>query len=179
MATTNLFAGVLNKMEKAVLTSTKQALNRAGTSTRARYAKEISSSLGITSARAKSRAKIIKTGDTGVTLSIGVRTMFAAHDFKPKVIKVQSRLGTRYAATYQVKGQGRIQTTKGFVAYGKGSAKTIIIERKGAERYPTQTVMVNVFRPAVETVQPLLQQHMLDTFKKNLDSALTYNLDKI
>jgi hypothetical protein len=175
----NEFVTAIRKMERAINTSKVQALNKAGVSTRARYAKEISAELGITSARAKSRVRIYKAnnGNQSVTVSIGVRVPFAASDFKPKAIAVMSALGKRYGATYTVKGRATEIAPGGFLVKGATSGKLVIIKRVGKEKYPTTTVLVPVFIEAVEKLKPVLDQHMIDTFEKTILGQIKFNLD--
>jgi hypothetical protein len=175
----NEFVTVFRNMERAINTSKKQALNKAGVSTRARYAKEISADIGISSARAKSRVRIYKGSSEGtlsVTVSIGVRVPFAAQDFKPKAIAVMSALGKRFGATYTVKGRATELAPGGFLVTGSQSGKLVVIKRVGKDRYPTTTVLVPVFLEAVERLKPLLDQHMIDTFERTILSQIKFNL---
>lgn len=176
MASTT-FANAFRKIDLAIKRSTDQALRRAGTSTKALFAKEISAQLGITSKRAKSRAKIINPNESNqsVVLSIGVRLEFAAHDFKPKKTKVDSRLGKRFGATYTVKGRSTVTVPNAFLVKGAKSGKNIIIQRVGDSRYPTKTVLVAVFRKSVEELRPMLADHLAKTFEKNYKSNLKFN----
>lgn len=173
----NNFGSVFRNIEKTVKTSQRQALARAATSTRAKFAQEMGK-VGIPSARARARTKIIRNAQAAI-ISIGMRVLFALHDFSPGEKRVTSAAGKRYAATYKVKGQGRVLAGNGaFLAEGKNSRKKIIIQRVGDARYPTTTVLTDIFQVEADRISDSLTEHMSNRFEIEFKHSLQYNLNK-
>lgn len=176
---TNDFIKAFKKIQKAINTSANQAMNKALTNTKTLYAKKVASTLGVSSARIKKRAKVNKVNADSRkgSLDIGIRVKFAAQDFKPSKIKVESSKGKRTGATIKV-GQGERTKIDGvFIAKAK-SGKTLVISRVGDERYPTKTVLTNEFEKAVTKEQTSLVEYLRESFDKNLKSQLDFNLKK-
>lgn len=166
------------KIEKVMLTSQRQALARASNSTKARFSQEMTK-VGIPSARAKARTKIIRTAQAAI-LSIGIRVQLAIHDFSPGEKRIMTPAGKRYAATYKIKGKDRAIVGDGaFLATGKGSGKKIILQRVGDARYPTKTVLTDIFEQTVQDVSGTLAEYMGERFAIEYNHAVSYNLDKI
>lgn len=174
------FKTIFKRLNKGVNTASQRAANRAINSTRAKYAKDVSSSLGLTSKRVRARSKIFKANknSSDATLSITTKVLIAAHLFKPKVEKVNSARGPRRGASYEVKGRSRTLTVKGFIAQGKGSNGKVILQRVRAERYPLEIVRIDAFKTEVEGAKPSLISHLRNTFDKNFKSELNFELSK-
>lgn len=180
MAQHKSFSSAFKKINQNINKSQAQALNKAVTAGRTLYAKEVSKQLGLPSARVKKRSWITKatTGVLSATLNIGTRTMIAAHDLKPvKKVSVDSRLGTRYGATYK-DAQGTQFAGQGFTAKGKGSGKLIILNRYGKGIKELETVFVNVFIKAVDGVRTVVKSRMVESFKTNFTNAIKFNSEK-
>lgn len=171
------FGKMSKALQKAVALSTKQALSRAATSTRAEYAKEVSKELGIKSSTAKKRAKIVppKINVPAAIVSIGTQYQLAAHEFKTAKIKLSTSKGIRYGATYAIGGKKAIAPA-GVRAKGKNSGKTIVVTKISKGVY--KTVKVDGFLETVKRQAPTLGKHMRETFNKNFNSALQFNLKK-
>lgn len=180
MATHSSFAGVFRKIERAVSTSTTQSLNKAMNQTKTKYAKDVSQELGLPSGRVKARAKIFsaKKGNKSVTMSVGTRVIFAAHDFKARKQAVDTRLGVRYGATIQIGKRPRTSLLgQSFLVKAK-SGKKIVIERAGDARYPTKTTLVNVFTETVLSKVNELTAYASDKFKDIIRKQIDYNMNK-
>jgi hypothetical protein len=171
-------ASAFKQIDKSVKSAATSAMNKAVNSTRAKYAKDISATLGISSSKAKSRSKIFRaTGNfLKATLSIGTKIQLAAQDFKTAKIKVMSSRGLRVGATYFNKAQGRLIAPKGVIIKGKGSGKNLVLTNKGKHKY--ETVRVDGFESTVEAMKPELDSYILESFKKNFKSTLDYLLGR-
>lgn len=172
------FVKVFKNIDKAVNAAKKQALQRAGNSTRAQYVKEISDDLGISGKRAKSRAVVYSKNKTNdVSLSIGVRSQLNAHDFKIKPVKVDTSSGQRIGAQYTVKGRAPETTTKGFIVKAQ-SGKNLVMQRTGDSRYGIEVTKVDVFIDAVTKLVPSLKSHIKKAFEDHFKSRIKYFLTK-
>jgi hypothetical protein len=164
------FTSIVKKFDKAQIRS----INRALTSTRAKFAKDASQELGVPSGVIKRRTRIGKAKSISSELSIATKYQMSAASFKPKSVRVMSARGPRLGASYEVKGKGRTLAPGGFIVSGKGSGKKIIIQRVGDSRYPTKSVSVDVFEPLALRAKAGLQRHMVDTFTKNFKADILY-----
>lgn len=177
----NNFNAVFKKIEKAVNNSSNQAMNKALTNTKTLYAKNVSAILGVPSARVKQRAKInkVNSGSNIGSIDIGIRVKFAAQDFSPSKTKVESSRGKRTGVAIKIgKGSQRVNVQGGaFMATAK-NGKKIVINRVNDARYPTTTVLLNVFVDTVNQQLPELKLYLLEAFNKNLKSQLDFNLSK-
>lgn len=173
------FKAVFKKIEKSVKTSQKQALKTATVAARAMYAKEVSAELGIKSARAKGRSYLDVSEDSA-SVNILTRTMFNAHEFSPGKVKTKTVMGNRYTATYKVKGGSKITLPGSFLTSvsNTSTTKKLILQRASGAKYPTKTTVVNVFKPAVEAMQPRLQKRMVESFTKTFNDKLKFNMSK-
>lgn len=175
----NNFTQVFKKIEKAVNSSSNQAMNKALTNTKTLYAKNLSAELGIPSTRIKQRAKInkVNSGSNVGSLDIGIKVKFAAQDFKPTKTKVESARGLRYGASIKIGQQNKQLVEGAFFATAK-SGKKLVISRVSDARYPTKTELLDVFAESVEKMKPILFDYLRESFDKNLKSQLDYNLNK-
>jgi hypothetical protein len=164
------FKSIVNKFDKAQIKS----INRALTSTRAKFAKDISQELGVASGVIKRRARIGKAKSISGELSIATKFEMSASLFKPKAVKVNSSRGIRIGASYEIKSRGRITAPGGFIIRGSNSGKKIIVQRVGQARSPIKSVSVDVFEPTVQRAKAGLQRHMVDTFIKNFKAEVIY-----
>lgn len=177
----NNFTQVFKKLEKAVKASSNQAMNKALTNTKTLYAKNVSEILGVPSARLKQRAKINKVNSNANvgSIDIGVRVKFAAQDFSPIKTRVPTNRGERRGVAIKIgKSGSRVQVEgSAFLASAK-NGKKIVINRVSDNRYPTTTVLLNVFVDTVNKQIPTLKLYLLEAFNKNLKSQLDFNLKK-
>jgi hypothetical protein len=174
------FFAAFSKINKAIITSKKQALKQAGNSTKTLITKTVKSELGIKSDVAKRRLKLFKATEQSITLSVGTRVELAARHFKPGQYKVSTRVGTRYAATYTVNGSKASLPKGAFLANVNtlDETKKLVLTRTGDARFPVKTVTVPLLIPVIEKNLDMFQKHMSESFERNLRANIKYNMDK-
>lgn len=183
MAQYKSFKDCLRKIERSVASASNRATNRALTSTRALYAKKARADLGLESAKVKRRSRLTKATRSNrlTTLSIGIKFMFAAHDFKVSSKAVNTRVGKRRTAQYQVKTGSKTLLPGSFVTAvnNRSTTKKLIMYRTTQARYPIKVRKVDDFSIYVNRIKPELQKHLRDSMKDNFDADVKYYLGKL
>lgn len=170
------FLGAFKRIESKINVSKTQALNKALSATRVEYRRQVAKALGIKQSTAGVRALEIKANASKLraTLSIGTRVAMAAHEFKPRIVKV----GKRKGVTYTVSSKGTRTLGGAFLIKAK-SGKKLVMERVSSSRYPIRVKRVNDFQEAVTMLQPQLVSFLGDSFDKKLSEQLRFNLNQV
>ena len=167
------------RLGKDIDVSRKQALNRAIVTARTQYVRTVKADTGLSKDKLLRRTKTErKANDQGITLNIGTLVWFRMAEFTTKIVKVMSSRGKRLGASFKTPSTGYTLIPKAFIAKGKNSDKQIVVERYGTERYKLKNTTVDSFQKSVEKNRDTILKAMVDSFKKNFSSKLSFNRSK-
>ena len=177
MAQYKSLSDAFKNISKTIDKSKKQAMKRALVSARTEYTRALTTETGLKTGDLKRRVRFEKQKqDYPDTISFGTRTLFAAHAFAMKAVRMVTRLGKRTGVA--IKSPTETFLPGSFIIKGKTSGKRIIVHRTSTANYPIKTTVVNVFQKAVANNYDRIKKAFVESYKKNFASQIKFNSNK-
>lgn len=173
------FSAINNRILKAQKTAAYRAINKAAAMTKTQMTRRLKADTGLSSAEITRRIFVRRasTRSTSAFVSFGTKFGVPLSEFKPREKIVKVRRGTKGRKGVTVKlPAGRTLVPKGFMWKAK-SGKTLVIARKGQDRYPLALPTFSL-RQLAEAHQASLVGYMREEFNRLFEKQLEYELSK-